>query len=360
MNDIKQKITLKLLVFLVSFGGTSFVLQALISTNLSYAQEKKTQLQTQETEEKHTLGIGLGLETPKKEFTVLERTKIELLSVKSLLVSASGSEGIKVNYESLQEIEQLLKVVEKLGRQIGLFQRRLLDINTFGARIPLEKLTIEPFVRLGFASATEEPPSKQEMQEIITGGTTTIILTRKKSTGYSASLFNIGFGGFGRYPIKKFGYSNISILGGLDFNFSSLGIDKNEMNEKGEIKTTKDFVSNSAFSLGLAGGVGIEYFFTKNIAVSLDIVASLLNLLSEKTKTISIEEKTLGGGTGGGKAPIMTKQVNQGTDQQGTTQQGTTQQETKIITTTTEERKSSHFFIGVENIGLRFLVFLYL
>jgi hypothetical protein len=110
----------------------------------------------------------------------------------------------------------------------------------------------------------------------------------------------------------------------------------------------------------LAGGVGIEYFFTKNIAVSLDIVASLLNLLSEKTKTISIEEKTLGGGTGGGKAPIMTKQVNQGTDQQGTTQQGTTQQETKIITTTTEERKSSHFFIGVENIGLRFLVFLYL
>jgi hypothetical protein len=102
----------------------------------------------------------------------------------------------------------------------------------------------------------------------------------------------------------------------------------------------------------LAGGVGIEYFFTKNIAVSLDIVASLLNLLSEKTKTIS-EEKTRGGGTAGGKAPIMTKQVNQDKDQKGATQQ-----ETKIIITTTEERKS--FFIGVENIGLRFLVFLYL
>jgi hypothetical protein len=349
MAEIKQKIIVKLLAFLI--GGTSFVLQALISTNLSYAQEKKAQLQTQETEEKHTLGIGLGLETPKKEFTVLERTKIELLSVKALLVSASVSEGIKVNYESLQEIEQLLKVVEKLGRQIGLFQRRLLDINTFGARIPLEKLTIEPFVRLGFASATEEPPLKT--YETITDKETKI--TRASSVGYSASMFNIGFGGFGRYPIKKFGYSNISILGGLDFNFSSLGIDKNEMNEKGEIKTTKDFVSNSAFSLGLAGGVGIEYFFTKNIAVSLDIVASLLNLLSEKTKTISIEEKTPGGGTAGEKAPIMTKQVNQGTDQQGTTQQ-----ETKSIITITEERKSSHFFIGVENIGLRFLVFLYL
>jgi len=351
MNEIKQKIIVKLLVFLVSFGGTSFVLQALISTNLSYAQEKKAQLQTQETEEKHTLGIGLGLETPKKEFTVLERTKIELLSVKGLLVSASASaeKGIKVNYESLQEIEQLLKVVEKLGRQIGLFQRRLLDINTFGARIPLEKLTIEPFVRLGFASATEEPPLKT--YETTTDGKTEI--TRVPSVGYSASMFNIGFGGFGRYPIKKFGYSNISILGGLDFNFSSLGIDKNEMNEKGEIKTTKDFVSNSAFSLGLAGGVGIEYFFTKNIAVSLDIVASLLNLLSEKTKTISITES--GGKKEGGKAPIMTKQVNQDKDQKGTTQQ-----ETKIIITTTEERKSSHFFIGVENIGLRFLVFLYL
>jgi len=348
MNEIKQKITLKLLVFLVSFGGTSFVLQALISTNLSYAQEKKAQLQTQETEEKHTLGIGLGLETPKKEFTVLERTKIELLSVKGLLVSASASKGeVTVNYESLQEIEQLLKVVEKLGRQIGLFQRRLLDINTFGARIPLERLTIEPFVRLGLASATEEPPLKTS--ETTTDGKTEI--TREPSVGYSASMFNIGFGGFGRYPIKKFGYSNISILGGLDFNFSSLGIDKNEMNEKGEIKTTKDFVSNSAFSLGLAGGVGIEYFFTKNIAVSLDIVASLLNLLSEKTKTISIEEKA----GAGGKAPIMTKQVNQDKDQGGTTQQ-----ETKIIITTTEERKSSHFFIGVENIGLRFLVFLYL
>jgi hypothetical protein len=351
MNEIKQKITVKLLAFLI--GGTSFVLQALILTNLSYAQEKKTQLQTQETQEKHTLGIGLGLETPKKEFTVLERTKIELLSVKGLLVSASASaeKGTKVSFESLQEIEQLLKVVEKLGRQIGLFQRRLLDINTFGARIPLEKLTIEPFVRLGFASATEEPPLKT--YETITDKETKI--TRAPSVGYSASMFNIGFGGFGRYPIKKFGYSNISILGGLDFNFSSLGIDKNEMNEKGEIKTTKDFVSNSAFSLGLAGGVGIEYFFTKNIAVSLDIVASLLNLLSEKTKTISIEEKTLGGGTVGGKAPIMTKQVNQDKDQGGTTQQ-----ETKIIITTTEERKSSHFFIGVENIGLRFLVFLYL
>jgi|GEM_PF-6623600 len=347
MNEIKQKITLKLLFFLVSFGGTSFVLQALISTNLSYAQEKKAQLQTQETEEKHTLGIGLGLETPKKEFTVLERTKIELLSVKGLLVSASGSEGIKVNYESLQEIEQLLKVVEKLGRQIGLFQRRLLDINTFGARIPLEKLTIEPFVRLGFASATEEPPLKT--YETITDKK--LEITRSPSVGYSASSFNIGFGGFGRYPIKKFGYSNISILGGLDFNFSSLGIDKNEMNEKGEIKTTKDFVSKSAFSLGLAGGVGIEYFFTKNIAVSLDIVASLLNLLSEKTKTISITES--GGKKEGGKAPIMTKQVNQGKDQGGTTQQTT-----KTIITQTEE--SSHFFIGVEIIGLRFLVFLYL
>jgi hypothetical protein len=77
----------------------------------------------------------------------------------------------------------------------------------------------------------------------------------------------------------------------------------------------------------------------------------LLNLLSEKTKTISIEEKS----GAGGKAPIMTKQVNQDKDQGGTTQQ-----ETKIIITTTEERKSSHFFIGVENIGLRFLVFLYL
>jgi hypothetical protein len=42
----------------------------------------------------------------------------------------------------------------------------------------------------------------------------------------------------------------------------------------------------------------------------------------------------------------MTKQVNQGKDQGGTTQQ--------------KERKSSHFFIGVEDIGLRFLVFLYL
>jgi hypothetical protein len=308
-------------------------------------------LQTQETQEKHTLGIGLGLETPKKEFTVLERTKIELLSVKGLLVSASGSERIKVNYESLQEIEQLLKVVEKLGRQIGLFQRRLLDINTFGARIPLEKLTIEPFVRLGFASATEEPPLKT--YETTTDGKTEI--TRVPSVGYSASLFNIGFGGFGRYPIKKFGYSNISILGGLDFNFSSLGIDINEMNEKGEIKTTKDFVSKSAFSLSLAGGVGIEYFFTKNIAVSLDIVASLLNLLSEKTKKTISEEKTLGGGTAGGKAPIMTKQVNQDKDQKGTTQQ-----KTKTIITKTEERKSSHFFIGVEDIGLRFLVFLYL
>jgi hypothetical protein len=325
MNEMKQKIIVKLLAFLL--GGTSFVLQALISTNLSYAQEKKTQLQTQETEEKHTLGIGLGLETPKKEFTVLERTKIELLSVKSLLVSASGSEGIKVNYESLQEIEQLLKVVEKLGRQIGLFQRRLLDINTFGARIPLEKLTIEPFVRLGFASVTEEPPLTT-YETTTTGGEPKIM--RGSSVGYSASSFNIGFGGFGRYPIKKFGYSNISILGGLDFNFSSLGIDKNEMNEKGEIKTTKDFVSNSAFSLGLAGGVGIEYFFTKNIAVSLDIVASLLNLLSEKTKTPPSIIEIRGAG---GEAPIMTK---------------------------TEERKSSHFFIGVENIGLRFLVFLYL
>jgi hypothetical protein len=353
MDEIKQKIIVKLLAFLI--GGTSFVLQALILTNLSYAQEKKTQLQTQETQEKHSLGIGLGLETPKKEFTVLERTKIELLSVKDLLVSVSGV-TVTVKYGSLQEIEQLLKIVEKLGRQIGLFQRRLLDINTFGARIPLEKLTIEPFVRLGFASATEEPPLRQTMQETTTGGTTTTTLKREPSTGYSASLFNIGFGGFGRYPIKKFGYSNISILGGLDFNFSSLGIDKNEMDEKGATKTTEDFVSKSAFSLGLAGGVGIEYFFTKNIAVSLDIVASLLNLLSEKTKTISISESGKGGGgTAGGGAPIETKQVNQGTDQQGTTQQ-----ETKTITTKTEERKSSHFFIGVENIGLRFLVFLYL
>jgi hypothetical protein len=301
MNEIKQKIIVKLLAFLL--GGTSFVLQALISTNLSYAQEKKAQLQTQETEGKHTLGIGLGLEIPKKEFTIPERARIELL--------------ITTERNQLLLPVLLEKALEK---------RSILEPNTFALRIPLEKLTIEPFVRLGFASAKEEPPLKT--YETITDKETK--MTRAPSVGYSASLFNIGFGGFGRYPIKKFGYSNISILGGLDFNFSSLGIDKNEMNEKGEIKTTKDFVSNSAFSLGLAGGVGIEYFFTKNIAVSLDIVASLLNLLSEKTKTPPSIIEIRGAG---GEAPIMTK---------------------------TEERKSSHFFIGVENIGLRFLVFLYL
>ena len=85
MNEIKQKITLKLLAFLVCFGGTSFVLQALISTNLSYAQEKKTQLQTQEKEEKHTLGIGLGLEIPKGEFTIPERARSALGENQSLL-----------------------------------------------------------------------------------------------------------------------------------------------------------------------------------------------------------------------------------------------------------------------------------
>jgi len=332
MNEIKQKITVKLLAFLV--GGTSFVLQALILTNLSYAQEKKTQLQTQETQEKHTLGIGLGLEIPKKEPTILERARIELL----------------ISTTEKKDQSLLLVLLEILLERV-LEKRSIFEPNTFALRIPLEKLTIEPFVRLGFASVTEEPP-------LITYETTTdkeTKMTRAPSVGYSASLFNIGFGGFGRYPIKKFGYSNISILGGLDFNFSRLGIDINEMNEKGEIKTTKDFVSKSAFSLSLAGGVGIEYFFTKNIAVSLDIVASLLNLLSEKTKKTISEEKTLGGGTAGGKAPIMTKQVNQGKDQGGTTQQ-----KTKTIITKTEERKSSHFFIGVEDIGLRFLVFLYL
>jgi hypothetical protein len=336
MNEIKQKITVKLLAFLV--GGTSFVLQTLILTNLSYAQEKKTQLQTQETQEKHTLGIGLGLEIPKKEPTILERARIELLS------AISEEEQLPVSLVLLEKILEIL-----LER--ALEKRSILEPNTFALRIPLEKLTIEPFVRLGFASAKEEPPLKT--YETITDKETKITIA--PSVGYSASLFNIGFGGFGRYPIKKLGYSNISILGGLDFNFSSLGIDINEMNEKGEIKTTKDFVSKSAFSLSLAGGVGIEYFFTKNIAVSLDIVASLLNLLSEKTKKTISEEKTLGGGTAGGKAPIMTKQVNQGKDQGGTTQQ-----KTKTIITKTEERKSSHFFIGVEDIGLRFLVFLYL
>ena len=328
MNEIKQKITVKLLAFLV--GGTSFVLQALILTNLSYAQEKKTQLQTQETQEKHTLGIGLGLEIPKKEPTILERARIELL----------------ISTTEKKDQSLLLVLLERV-----LEKRSIFEPNTFALRIPFEKLTIEPFVRLGFASVTEEPPLKTS--ETITDKETKI--TRAPSVGYSASLFNIGFGGFGRYPIKKFGYSNISILGGLDFNFSSLGIDINEMNEKGEIKTTKDFVSKSAFSLSLAGGVGIEYFFTKNIAVSLDIVASLLNLLSEKTKKTISKEKTLGGGTAGGKAPIMTKQVNQGEDQGGTTQQ-----KTKTIIITTKESKSSHLFIGVEDIGLRFLVFLYL
>jgi hypothetical protein len=332
MNEIKQKITVKLLAFLV--GGTSFVLQALILTNLSYAQEKKTQLQTQETQEKHTLGIGLGLEIPKKEPTILERARIELL----------------ISTTEKKDQSLLLVLLEILLERV-LEKRSIFEPNTFALRIPFEKLTIEPFVRLGFASVTEEPPLITS--ETITDKETKI--TRESLEGYSASLFNIGFGSFGRYPIKKFGYSNISILGGLDFNFSSLGIDINEMNEKGEIKTTKDFVSKSAFSLSLAGGVGIEYFFTKNIAVSLDIVASLLNLLSEKTKKTISEEKTLGGGTAGGKAPIMTKQVNQGKDQGGTTQQ-----KTKTIIITTEEMKSSHFFIGVENIGLRFLVFLYL
>jgi hypothetical protein len=332
MAEIKQKIIVKLLAFLV--GGTSFVLQTLILTNLSYAQEKKTQLQTQETQEKHTLGIGLGLEIPKKEPTILERARIELLS------AISEEEQLPV---SLVLLEKTLEIL--LER--ALEKSSILEPNTFALRIPLEKQNIEPIVRLGFASVTEEP--LLTTYETTTDGKTEI--TRVPSVGYSASLFNIGFGGFGRYPIKKFGYSNISILGGLDFNFSSLGIDINEMNEKGEIKTTKDFVSKSAFSLSLAGGVGIEYFFTKNIAVSLDIVASLLNLLSEKTKTISIEEKS----GAGGKAPIMTKQVNQDKDQKGTTQQ-----KTKTIITKTEERKSSHFFIGVEDIGLRFLVFLYL
>jgi hypothetical protein len=328
MNDIKQKITLKLLAFLL--GGTSFVLQTLILTNLSYAQEKKTQLQTQETQEKHTLGIGLGLEIPKKEFTIPERARIELLST--------------------TERNQLLLPV-LLER--ALEKRSILEPNTFALRIPLEKLTIEPFVRLGFASVSDkisqsstQSPTVSSLPTQVAGLPTTYNLpttTTTKTAEISASLFNIGFGGFGRYPIKKFGYSNISILAGLNFNFGSLGTDikmtETEISPESATeaiittKITDTKISKSSFSIGLLGGAGIEYFFTKNIAVSLDLIFSVLSLVSESPK---VDTTITSSKTGPG---IL---------------------EGKVTTIKSEGGTPSRFFIGVEDIGLRFLVFLYL
>jgi hypothetical protein len=325
MNDIKQKITLKLLVFLL--GGTSFVLQALISTNLSHAQEKKAQLQTQETQEKHTLGIGLGLEIPKKEPTILERARIELLST--------------------TERNQLLLPVllEK-----ALEKRSILEPNIFALRIPLEKLTIEPFVRLGFASVSDKISQSSTISPIlptpnqVAGLPTTPLPTSTMTAEISASLFNIGFGGFGRYPIKKFGYSNISILGGLNFNFGSLGTDikitETETSPRSatevEITTkiTDTKISKSSFSIGLLGGAGIEYFFTKNIAVSLDLIFSVLSLVSESPKVDTT---------------ITSSETRPGELPRG-----------KVETIKSEGGIPSRFFIGVEDIGLRFLVFLYL
>jgi hypothetical protein len=326
MAEIKQKIIVKLLAFLL--GGTSFVLQTLILTNLSYAQEKKTQLQTQETQEKHTLGIGLGLEIPKGKFTILERTRIELLST--------------------TERNQLLLPVllEK-----ALEKRSILEPNTFALRIPLEKLTIEPFVRLGFASVSDKISQSSTISPLPTPAqvptpTQAVGLPTPTSTTtaeISASLFNIGFGGFGRYPIKKFGYSNISILAGLNFNFGSLGTDikmtettisprsATEVTTKTTITDTK--ISKSSFSIGLLGGAGIEYFFTKNIAVSLDLIFSVLSLASE--------------------SPKVDTTITSSTIEPG-------KLEGNVTTIKSEGGTPSHFFIGVEDIGLRFLVFLYL
>jgi hypothetical protein len=323
MNEIKQKITVKLLAFLVCFGGTSFVLQALILTNLSHAQEKKAQLQTQETQEKHTLGIGLGLEIPKKEFTIPERARIELLIT--------------------TERNQLLLPVL-------LEKRSILEPNTFALRIPLEKLTIEPFVRLGFASVSDKISQSSTISPIlptptqVAGLTTTPFPTSTTTAEISASLFNIGFGGFGRYPIKKFGYSNISILAGLNFNFGSLGTDikitetkispRSATEVTTETKITDTKISKSSFSIGLLGGAGIEYFFTKNIAVSLDLIFSVLSLVSE--------------------SPKVDTTITSSTTEQGIPKEG------NVTTIKSEGGTPRHFFIGVENIGLRFLVFLYL
>jgi hypothetical protein len=326
MNEIKQKITVKLLAFLVCFGGTSFVLQALILTNLSHAQEKKAQLQTQETQEKHTLGIGLGLEIPKKEFTILERTRIELLIT--------------------TERNQLLLPV-LLER--ALEKRSILEPNTFALRIPLEKLTIEPFVRLGFASVSDKISLSSTISPLPTPAqvgvpsTTFNLPTSTTTAEISASLFNIGFGGFGRYPVKKFGYSNISILAGLNFNFGSLGTDikitetkispRSATEVTTETKITDTKISKSSFSIGLLGGAGIEYFFTKNIAVSLDLIFSVLSLVSE--------------------SPKVDTTITSSTIEPG-------KLEGKVTTIKSEGGTPRHFFIGVENIGLRFLVFLYL
>jgi hypothetical protein len=337
MAEIKQKIIVKLLAFLI--GGTSFVLQALILTNLSYAQEKKAQLQTQETEEKHTLGIGLGLEIPKKEFTIPERARIELLIT--------------------TERNQLLLPV-LLER--ALEKRSILEPNTFALRIPLEKLTIEPFVRLGFANVSDKISQSSTISPILPTPTQVVGLpttynlpttTTTKTAEISASLFNIGFGGFGRYPIKKFGYSNISILAGLNFNFGSLGTDIKMTETKTEIspkfsesatvpiitttittKITDTKISKSSFSIGLLGGAGIEYFFTKNIAVSLDLIFSVLSLVSE--------------------SPKVDTTITSSTTEQGIPKEG------NVTTIKSEGGTPRHFFIGVENISLRFLVFLYL
>jgi hypothetical protein len=347
MAEIKQKIIVKLLAFLI--GGTSFVLQALISTNLSYAQEKKAQLQTQETQEKHTLGIGLGLEIPKGEFTILERTRSapgENQSLLSVLLERTSRDN-ELLLSTTKENQLLLSALLERALERALEKRSILEPNIFALRIPLEKLTIEPFVRLGFASVSDKMsftvgPEASGVPPLIQVSFPSWITTT--TAEISASLFNIGFGGFGRYPIKKFGYSNISILAGLNFNFGSLGTDikitetsiyqENVTKAPTSTEITDDVkISKSSFSIGLLGGAGIEYFFTKNIAVSLDLIFSVLSLVSESPK---VDRKIIRTSTGEG-----TKIASE-------------------VPIKSEGGTPSHFFIGVENIGLRFLVFLYL
>jgi len=130
----------------------------------------------------------------------------------------------------------------------------------------------------------------------------------------------------------------------LNFNFGSLGTDI-KITETGifqesvtKVPTSTEItddvkISKSSFSIGLLGGAGIEYFFTRNIAVSLDIIFSVLSLVSESPKV---------------DREIIITSTGEGTKTQSK------------VPIKSEGGTPSHFFIGVENIGLRFLVFLYL
>ncbi|MHB8874360.1 MAG: outer membrane beta-barrel protein [Myxococcaceae bacterium] len=151
------------------------------------------------------------------------------------------------------------------------FPQSLLEPNTLGARVRLSTLTLEPNVRLGGLSGSRAQSSSTTLPGIPTAEAK----TQDRNGGYDLLV-----GTNLRYPVLARGPVDLIALVG-----ANLGLTRTTKDSDVTATDQVDRQTTSGFSAGLSWGLGLEWFFARNLSLSADVQNPLITYSSTTLST---------------------------------------------------------------------------